>query len=271
MTEPAPLTLEASRRRLIVDGFGIAVSAAAFGFVFGLSAQRAGFSPIEAIAFSTIVFAGAAQFAAVGYVAGGIAWPVIFLLTALLNARHLLYSAALAPWLRGVPAPRRAVIAHLLTDESFALSIAHFTRTRKADERGYLLAAIGSTFIPWNVATIVGVLAGQEIPGPERFGLDVVFPAAMIGLAAGLIADRRDVVAAAVGAAIGVVISLAISPSIGIVAGGLLGPLAGLALPVSEPAAGAELGTVRSAEGFSMPGTRYERRDDAGAGRDSRS
>jgi 4-azaleucine resistance transporter AzlC len=255
--EPAAITVEASRRRLIVDGVGIAVSAAAFGFVFGLSAQRAGFSPIEAIAFSTILFAGAAQFAAVGYVAGGIAWPVIFLLTALLNARHLLYSAALAPWLRGVPTPRRAVIAHLLTDESFALSIAHFTRTGKADERGYWLASIGSTFIPWNVATIVGVLAGQEIPGPERFGLDVVFPAAMIGLAAGLINDRRDVIAASVGAVIGVVVSLASSPSIGIVAGGLLGPFAGLALPSGAPASPGELGTFRSAEGYSMPGTHY--------------
>ena len=55
---------------------------------------------IEAMAMSTIVFAGAAQFAAVGYVASGLAWPGIILLTALLNARHLLYSAALAPWLR---------------------------------------------------------------------------------------------------------------------------------------------------------------------------
>jgi 4-azaleucine resistance transporter AzlC len=255
------VSLEASRRRLIIDAFGIGVSAVAFGFVFGLSAQRAGFLPIEAIAFSTIVFAGAAQFAAVGYVAGGIAWPVIFLLTALLNARHLLYSAALAPWLRGVPLPRRVVIAHLITDESFALSIAHFTRTGQSDERGYWLAAIGSTFIPWNVATIAGVLAGQEIPGPERFGLDIVFPAAMIGLAAGLIANRRDVVAAVSGAVVAVIVSLAFAPSVGIVAGGLLGPLAGLAVPARREPEIAALGTVGSAQRYSMPGARYERSD----------
>ena len=48
---------------------------------------------------STLVFGGAAQFAAVGYVASGLAWPGVIVLTALLNARHLLYSAALAPWL----------------------------------------------------------------------------------------------------------------------------------------------------------------------------
>jgi branched chain amino acid efflux pump len=228
------LTLEQSRRRLVVDGIGIAVSALAFGFVFGLAAQGAGLSAIEAAAMSVIVFAGAAQFAAIGYIAGGLAWPAIILLTALINARHLLYSAALAPWLRDVPAPRRAVMAHLLTDEAFALSIAHFTRLGRTDERGYWIAAIGSTWIPWNLATLAGVLVGREIPSPERFGLDIVFPAAMVGLAAGLITGRREVVAAIVGAVLGVGVGLVFSPSLGIVAGGLLGPAAGLAVPARE-------------------------------------
>ena len=72
--EPAE-DLAASRRRVLVDGAGIAVSALGFGFVYGLSAREAGFSPIEAMAMSVIVFGGAAQFAAVGYVASGLAWP----------------------------------------------------------------------------------------------------------------------------------------------------------------------------------------------------
>ena len=227
--------LEQSRRRLIADGIGIAVSALAFGFVYGLAAEGAGLSPIEAVAMSLIVFAGAAQFAAIGYITGGLAWPAIVLLTALLNARHLLYSAALLPWLRDVPAPRRAVMAHLLTDEAFALSIAHFTRLGRTDERGYWIAAIGSTWIPWNVATLAGVLIGREIPSPERFGLDIVFPAAMVGLAAGLIAGRRDVVAAITGAVLGVGVGLLVSPSVGIVAGGVLGPAAGLLVPAGAP------------------------------------
>jgi len=67
------MSVAESRRRLIVESLGIAASAMGFGFVYGLSAREAGFSPIEAIAMSTIVFAGAAQFAAVGYVAGGLA------------------------------------------------------------------------------------------------------------------------------------------------------------------------------------------------------
>ena len=209
------------------------MSAAGFGFVYGLSAREAGLSPVEAMAMSTIVFAGAAQFAAVGYIASGLAWPGIILLTALLNARHLLYSAALAPWLRPVPFARRAGMAHLLTDEAFALSISHFRRLGRADERGYWLAAIGSTFIPWNVATLAGVLLGAQIPDPARFGIDVIFPAAMIGLAVGLITGRRELVAAIVGAGVAVVVALASSPAIGIVTGGVIGPLIGLLVPAS--------------------------------------
>ena len=207
------------------------MSAAGFGFVYGLAAREAGFSVVEAMAMSLIVFGGAAQFAAVGYVASGLAWPGIILLTALLNARHLLYSAALSPWLRPVPIARRAVMAHLLTDESFALSISHFRRLDRTDERGYWIAAVGATFIPWNLATLAGVVLGAQIPEPARLGIDVIFPAAMIGLAVGLITGRRELVAAIVGAAVAVVVALSTSPSIGIVSGGISGPLVGLLVP----------------------------------------
>ncbi len=178
-----------------------------------------------------LVFAGAAQFAAVGYVVGGFSWLGIVVLTTFLNSRHFLYSAALAPYFVGTPRPIRAIAAHLLTDEAFALAIAHFRRIGRLDLPGYVWGAVGATFIPWNVSTLVGLLVGGQIPEPSRFGLDVIFPAAMAGLAVGLITGRRDVVAAIVGSVVAVVVSLAWDPAVGILAGGLLGPLAGLAMP----------------------------------------
>jgi branched chain amino acid efflux pump len=243
----------ASRRRLTTDGIGIAVSAIGFGFVYGLSAREAGFSVVEAMAMSVIVFAGAAQFAAVGYVASGLAWPGIILLTALLNARHLLYSAALAPWLRRSPPSHRALMAHVLTDEAFALAISHFRRIGRGDERGYWLGAFAITFIPWNLATLAGVVLSAQIPDPARLGIDVIFPAAMVGLAVGLITGRRELVAAIVGAGIAVVVALASSPAIGIVAGGVLGPAVGLLVPASLAAETAPLGTLASADRYQMP------------------
>jgi 4-azaleucine resistance transporter AzlC len=265
MTDEA--TLRGSRRELAVGALGIGVSAMGFGFVYGLAARDAGFSPIEAMAMSTIVFGGAAQFAAVGYVASGLAWPGVILLTALLNARHLLYSAALAPWLRGVPRIRRALMAHLLTDEAFALSIAHFERRGAADERGYWIAAILSTFIPWNLATLAGVTIGGQIPDPARFGLDVVFPAAMVGLAVGLVTGRRELVAALGGASLGVVVSLVAGSGIGVIVGGMGGPLLGLAVPRREGDGVTALGTPRSAERFAMPGSHFEPGSDRTANR----
>ena len=151
---------------------------------------------------STIVFAGAAQFAAVGYVVerSGLA------------RGHPADRAAQCPppALLGGPrargsatsrAPRRALMAHLLTDEAFALSIAHFERIGRADERGYWIAADRLHVHP--------VEPGDPGRGDHRrrrsrtrpgFGLDVVFPAAMVGLAVGLVTGRRELVAALGGA-----------------------------------------------------------------------
>jgi 4-azaleucine resistance transporter AzlC len=254
-TPAAPEDLAASRRRTLIDAAGIAASALGFGFVYGLSAREAGFSPIEALAMSLIVFGGAAQFAAVGYVTSGLAWPGIVLLTGLLNARHLLYSAALAPWLTNVPFARRAVMAHLLTDEAFALSIGHFRRLGRTDEWGYWIGAIVSTLIPWTLATLAGVLLGGQIPDPSRFGIDIIFPSAMIGLAVGLLTGRRELVAAAVGAGVGVVVALLSSPAVGIIVGGLVGPAAGLLVPATMAHETAPLGSPASADRFLMPGS----------------
>ena len=221
--------LRASRRQLVLDGLGIMVGAIGFGFVFGLSARTTGhFSPLEAMAFSLIAFAGAAQFAAVGFVARGLGWPAIAFFTLLLNARHVLYSAALAPWFRGRSFLERAVAAHLLTDEAFALTIAHFRRIGRFDAFGYWWAAIATTLIPWNLATLAGVMLGAAIVDPLALGIDVIFPAAMGGLAVGLITGRRELAAAVAGGLIGVAASLVWDPTIGVIAGGVAGPMIGL-------------------------------------------
>jgi predicted branched-subunit amino acid permease len=233
-----PMDLAVARRRLVVDGLGIMVSAAGFGVVFGLAARTAGhYSVIEAMAMSLIAFAGAAQFAVVGYVASGVAWPAIVVLTGLLNTRHVLYSAALAPWFKGRPFAERALAAHLLTDESFALAIAHFRRIGRFDAFGYWYPAVVATLIPWNLATFAGITIGDAIVDPTRLGIDVIFPAAMIGLAVGLVTGRRELVAAIAGAAVAVGVSLAVSATIGIIAGGIVGPAVGLVVRPSPVAA----------------------------------
>ena len=92
----------------------------------------------------------------------------------------ILMGLATYPW-RALP-----LLAHFLTDEAFALALSHFRRIGRGDLWGYWWGAIVATFIPWNLATLAGVVLGGQIPEPERLGLDVIFPAAMAGLAVGL-------------------------------------------------------------------------------------
>jgi 4-azaleucine resistance transporter AzlC len=219
---------------MILDGLAMTLSAVGFGFVFGLSARAAGFTAVDASAMSLFVFAGASQFAAVGYVASGFGWITIVLLTALLNSRHFLYSAAIAPYFSRERASTRAAMAFVLTDEAFAMSMSHFKRIGHGDRRAYWIAAVGLMFIPWNIASLAGVLVGGQIVDPRQFGLDIIFPAAMAGIAVALISGRRDFVAAISGAVIGVGLGLAIDPAVGIVSGGLFGPIVAM-LAVRTP------------------------------------
>lgn len=216
---------------MLVDTVGIAVSAGGFGLVYGLAARAAGLSTLEVGAMSVLVFAGGAQFAALASIGAGVPWLSIVLLTAFINARHLLYGAAIAPFVAGRPLAVRAVMAHVLNDETFAISIGHFRRIGRADMVGYWMGALGGTGIPWIGASVVGASLAGNIPDPSRFGLDVIFPAAMAGLAVGLISERREVAAALTGALVGVTVALAWEPAAGIVVGGVVGPIVGLLVP----------------------------------------
>ncbi len=150
---------------------------------------------------STIVFAGR------GPVRGRrlrrrAAWrgPAIILLTALLNARHLLYSAALAPWLREVPFARRAVDGPSPDRRGLRAGDQPLPADRPDRRTGLLDRGDRGDLHPveprrrWP-----GSCSAAQIPDPARLGIDIIFPAAMIGLAVGLITGRRELVAAIVG------------------------------------------------------------------------
>jgi predicted branched-subunit amino acid permease len=92
---------------------------------------------------------------------------------------------------------------------------------------GFWLAA-GFDCLSWPIATAVGVIGGQLIPDPAQFGLDVVFPAAIAGLAVRLATGRPEVAAVVAGAALAVVGGMVVGPAISIVVGGFLAPIIGL-------------------------------------------
>ena len=218
--------------------------------MYGLAARQTGLSLAEGLAMSAIAFGGSAQFAALGLLAQDVPWLSIIVLTGLLNARHLLYSASLAPWFAGRPRRERIWSAHFLTDEVFALVMPAFRALGRHDTRTYLIA-VCLTFVPWVSATALGMLFGELLPAPETMGLDVVFPAAMAGIAVALVVDRRALAALVAGALLGVAVALVVGPSVGVLAGGLLGPA--IALLVPETAAEIEAAGSSSTGTTGMP------------------
>ncbi|HEY1169431.1 MAG TPA: AzlC family ABC transporter permease [Candidatus Limnocylindrales bacterium] len=220
-----------SRRQLTRDGLAIAAYALPVGLVFGLTALQAHYSFLDVLANSTIALAGGAQFAAAGLVKDGASWLAIAGVVALINARHLLYSAAIAPYATARSRRERAVMAHFLTDETFALALAHFRRIGRFERRGYWIAAM-AIFVPWTIGSCLGYVVGGAVD-TTRLGLDIAFPAAMAGLSLGMVSGRRDAAAALGAVVVAVPVGLVAGASLGLVAGALLGPCFGLAVPPS--------------------------------------
>jgi 4-azaleucine resistance transporter AzlC len=232
-----------SRGRLMRDALVIAAYALPVGLVYGLATLQAGLSVFDTIAMCLLVLAGGAQFAAVGMIKDGAPWLAIAGVTLLVNARHLLYSAALAPYLTAARRRERVLMAHFLTDESFALSLAHFRRIGRFDRRGFWFASMAVT-IPWTIGSTAGFLAAGAVD-IEQLGLDVAFPAAMAGLSLGMVSGRRDLAAALGAVAVAVAVGLIGGASVGLIAGAVLGPLIGLAVP---PTPGEESGEPETPE-----------------------
>jgi 4-azaleucine resistance transporter AzlC len=246
---PSDAAVRASRRQMFRDGLAIAVYAMPVGLVFGLTALQAHYSLVDVIANSAVAFAGGAQFAAAGLVKSNASWLAIAGIVALVNARHLLYSAALTQYVSDRPRREKAVMAHFLTDETFALALGHFRRIKTFDRRGYWVAAM-CIFVPWQVGSTIGYLVAGAVD-INKLGLDVAFPAAMAGLSLGMVSGRRDVAAALGAVVVAVSVGLVGGVSLGLVAGAVLGPLFGLIVPqpanyhpapVEEPERSAEAG-----------------------------
>jgi 4-azaleucine resistance transporter AzlC len=229
--DATPRAVSESRRQLTRDAMAIAAYALPVGMVYGLATLQAHFTLLDVVASCLLVLAGGAQFAAAGLVKDGAPWLAIVGVTLLINARHLLYSAAIAPYMAERPRRERAFLAHFLTDEAFALSLAHFRRIGRFDAPGYWVAAM-VVMVPWTLGSTIGFLAGGAVD-TRRLGLDVAFPAAMAGLSLGMVSGRRDAAAALGAVAVAVPVGLAGGASLGLVAGAVVGPFFGLAVPAS--------------------------------------
>jgi predicted branched-subunit amino acid permease len=197
-----------------------------FGVVCGVGALSAGASPLAALAMSLIIFSGAAQIAATQLIADGAPFAVIVLTCFVLSLRFLMYSAALAPYLRLLDSRWRNLLAFLLTDQAFAATIHRFRES--GDLRANASYFLGSgvlLWVTWAVSTMAGVLLGSVIP--SSWQLEFVVPLCFIAILAPLLRDRVTIVVFFV-AAIAVVALDALPMRLSLICAGLLAITSGV-------------------------------------------
>ncbi len=200
-----------------------------FGLIFGALAVSAGVPALLAQGMSSIIFAGSAQFIGAGLMGDGAPALVLLATTFVVNLRHMLYSASLAPYVGRLPLRWRLVLAYLLTDEAYAPTILHYTeREGPAVARHWFFLGAGLTlWTSWQISTAVGVLLGAAVPA--SWSLDFALPLTFIGLVVPALRDRPHV-AAALAAALVAVLAAAWPYKLGLMAAALVGIAVGVAL-----------------------------------------
>ena len=193
----------------------LAVAAASFGAAFGVLAQAAGMGVLAPIVMSATTFAGAAQFAAASVLDEGGGVVAAVAAAVLLNARYAAIGIAVAPSFKGSPL-RRFVESQLIVDESWAVAqVGHGRINRR------VLVGAGLVLFPfWVGGTALGVLFGDVLGDPERFGLDAAFPALFLALLATQLVNRRTVLAAVAGGVIAFVLIPIAPPGVPVIAAG---------------------------------------------------
>lgn len=222
----------AARRSGLRDG-GRAVSPlllaiVPFGLVLGVTAAASEVvGGTLGIATSFIIFAGAAQLVTVQLLDAGSSLVVIVVTALIVNVRHLMYSAAMAPHFSEFPRRSRYVLPYLLTDQAFAVSMLRYETTEDPEyKRWYFIGSGMTLWVSWQLSTIAGVALGAQIP--ESLGLDFAIPLVFLVLLIPAVQTRPGLVAAIFGGLIAVAASGA-PYSLGLVIGALSGVAAGVA------------------------------------------
>lgn len=207
-------------------GTTVVPSILAYGAVWGGLARQAGLSLGEIVAMCLLVSAGTAQFVALPMLSAGAPAALLVLTTYIVNLRHYLMAASLAPHFARLSRLRLALLAHGISDEAYALTQARFAR--RPARAAYFVGCASATFMAWYVGGIGGALLGSRIPDPQRFGLDFVFPAVFIAILAREVRARWQWAVAGAAAAIALAVAWGVGGTWHIAVAGLSASVLGV-------------------------------------------
>ena len=210
-------------RRAFFDAIPLFIPAIPFALVLGLAITETGMNPVVGWSTSPIIFGGAGQLTLISLLGGGASVVAAITAGLVVNARHLMYSAALAPVFQTQPRWFRWFGPYLLIDQLFALST--FRSGDNSEQfRTYYLAAGMTFWVTWLATTALGLLLGPVVP--ESWHLEFAVPILFIGLLVLGIDNSPKVVAALVGAGV-TWLTVALPNRGGLLIGSLAGIVAG--------------------------------------------
>ena len=199
-----------------------------FGMIYGVLALNAGLAPAPAQMMSSIVFAGSAQFITAQLVRESVPGLVIVLTIAVVNLRHMLYSASVAPYVRALPMRWKVLLAYLLTDEAYAVTILNYEKEGITPSGHWFFFGAGLTlWTSWQLSTAAGILLGTTLP--ESWPLDFALPITFIALIMPALKDRPAVAAALTAGAVAL-LAHGLPYKLGLMLAGVLGIMVGTLL-----------------------------------------
>jgi len=199
-----------------------------FGMIYGALALNAGLSTFASQMMSSIVFAGSSQFVTAQLVHDSAPGFVIVLTIAVINLRHMLYSASLAPYLKDLSFKWKALLSYLLTDEAYAPGILQYEKEGVTPfSHWFLLGAGFSLWFVWQVSTALGIFIGAEMP--KDWPLDFALPLTFIAMVVPIL-KKRPLIAAALSAGVVALLAFHLPFKLGLILAALIGITVGTGL-----------------------------------------
>lgn len=216
----------------IRDELPVLIGVLPFGMIYGVSALSAGIPASIAQAMSCIVFAGSAQFVITQLIAAGVPSLVVILTAFIVNIRHMLYSASVAPATRKLHPLWKWLLAYLLTDEAYAVATMHYQKVGDdTHKHWYFLGAGLALWTTWQLSTGVGIFLGGQVPA--SWSLDFTGPLTFIALVIPTLKDRAST-AATLTAALTALLAVTLPLKLGIAVAALAGIVIGLTLETKQ-------------------------------------
>ncbi len=193
--------------------------------VAGVAAVGAGIPPIEALAMSVVIFAGASQLAAAELIGRNAPAVVVVFTVFVINLRMVMYSASIAPYFARQSAKWKGFLSYLLTDQAYAVSLLKFERNGDVSRRWYYLGIAVPLWVVWQIATVAGIALGSGVP--DGWHLDFAVPLVFLAVLIPAVTDRATVAAAVVGGTVAIVAN-GLPYNLGLITAAVVGIATGL-------------------------------------------